>query len=75
MRVLFPSDWLADAPYEDRDLGVLKAGKESEVYLVSRCGPTRTCLMAEKRGSTGAFAMTISTSACGAKGRATKIVR
>jgi RIO kinase 1 len=46
---LFPSDWLADAPYEDRDLGVLKAGKESEVYLVSRIGPTRTCLMAEKR--------------------------
>jgi hypothetical protein len=46
---LFPSDWLADAPYEDFDLGVLKAGKESEVYLVSRTGPTRTCLMAEKR--------------------------
>jgi RIO kinase 1 len=46
---LFPSDWLADAPYEDLDLGVLKAGKESEVYLVSRTGPTRTCLMAEKR--------------------------
>ena len=49
MPTLFPSDWLADAPYEDRDLGVLKAGKESEVYLVSRTGPTRTCLMAEKR--------------------------
>jgi RIO kinase 1 len=47
--VLFPSDWLADAPYEESDLGVLKAGKESEVYLVSRTGPTRTCLMAEKR--------------------------
>jgi len=46
---LFPSEWLADAPYEDFDLGVLKAGKESEVYLVSRVGPTRTCLMAEKR--------------------------
>jgi RIO kinase 1 len=46
---LFPSDWLADAPYEEFDLGVLKAGKESEVYLVSRTGPTRTCLMAEKR--------------------------
>jgi RIO kinase 1 len=46
---LVPSDWLADAPYEDHDLGVLKAGKESEVYLVSRTGPTRTCLMAEKR--------------------------
>jgi RIO kinase 1 len=46
---LFPGDWLADAPYEDFDLGVLKAGKESEVYLVSRTGPTRTCLMAEKR--------------------------
>jgi RIO kinase 1 len=46
---LFPGEWLADAPYADRDLGVLKAGKESEVYLVSRTGPTRTCLMAEKR--------------------------
>ncbi len=46
---MFPSEWLADAPYEDFDLGVLKAGKESEVYLVSRVGPTRTCLMAEKR--------------------------
>ena len=49
MPALFPSDWLADAPYEEFDLGVLKAGKESEVYLVSRTGPTRTCLMAEKR--------------------------
>jgi RIO kinase 1 len=46
---LFPSDWLADAPYEDLDQGVLKAGKESEVYLVLRTGPTRTCRMAEKR--------------------------
>ena len=49
MRALFPSDWLADAPYEDQDLGMLKAGKESEVHLVARTGPTRTCLMAEKR--------------------------
>ena len=49
MPALFPGDWLADAPYEDFDLGVLKAGKESEIYLVSRVGPTRTCLMAEKR--------------------------
>jgi RIO kinase 1 len=46
---LFPSDWLADAPYEEIDLGILKAGKESEVHLVSRTGPTRSCLMAEKR--------------------------
>ena len=49
MRALFPSDWQADAPYEDHDLGVLKAGKESEVHLIARTGPTRTCLMAEKR--------------------------
>ena len=49
MPALFPRGWLADAPYEDLDLGVLKAGKESEVYLVLRTGPTRTCLMAEKR--------------------------
>jgi RIO kinase 1 len=46
---LFSSDWLADAPYEENDLGVLKAGKESEVHLVSRVGPTRSCLIAEKR--------------------------
>lgn len=49
MPALFESDWLADAPYEDRDLGVLKAGKESEVHLVLRTGPTRSCLIAEKR--------------------------
>jgi RIO kinase 1 len=46
---LFPGEWLADAPYEDQDLGMIKAGKESEVHLVARIGPTRTCLMAEKR--------------------------
>jgi RIO kinase 1 len=46
---LFPGEWLADAPYEDQDLGMIKAGKESEVHLVARTGPTRTCLMAEKR--------------------------
>ena len=49
MPQLLANDWLADAPYEDRDLGVLKAGKESEVYLISRTGPTRSCLIAEKR--------------------------
>ena len=49
MPALFPEDWLADAPYEDRELGVLKAGKESEVHLLERVGPTRTCLIAEKR--------------------------
>jgi RIO kinase 1 len=46
---LFPSAWLADAPFKDRDLGLLKAGKESEVHLISRTGPTRSCLIAEKR--------------------------
>jgi RIO kinase 1 len=46
---LFPRDWLADAPYVERELGVLKAGKESEVHLLSRTGPTRACLIAEKR--------------------------
>jgi RIO kinase 1 len=46
---LFADDWLADAPYEERDIGVLKAGKESEVHLVLRSGPTRSCLIAEKR--------------------------
>ena len=49
MPALFPEDWLADAPYEDRELGILKAGKESEVHLLARVGQTRTCLIAEKR--------------------------
>jgi RIO kinase 1 len=46
---LFASDWLADAPYEDRELGVLKAGKESAVHLLERVGVKGTCLIAEKR--------------------------
>lgn len=49
MSALFPSEWLADAPYEERDLGTLKSGKESEVRLIARTGPTRTCFIAEKR--------------------------
>jgi RIO kinase 1 len=44
-----PRDWLADAPYEEQYLGIIKAGKESEVHLLQRVGPTRACFIAEKR--------------------------
>jgi RIO kinase 1 len=46
---IFRSDWLTDPPYDDVHLGVLKAGKESEVHLLARVGATRTSLIAEKR--------------------------
>ncbi len=46
---LFAEDWLVRADYVDEDLGVLKAGKESEVRLVARRGAGRTSLLAEKR--------------------------
>jgi hypothetical protein len=48
-RDLFPSDWLVTGTYRDTRLGVIKAGKESEVHLVARTGSDRTTLLAEKR--------------------------
>ncbi|HEY6957818.1 MAG TPA: RIO1 family regulatory kinase/ATPase [Candidatus Limnocylindria bacterium] len=45
---LFPRDWLVPGERHD-ELGILKTGKESEVYLVARSGGGRTCLLAEKR--------------------------
>jgi RIO kinase 1 len=45
---LFPRDWLVPGERHD-ELGILKTGKESEVYLVARSGDGRTCLLAEKR--------------------------
>ena len=42
-------DWLIDEPFEDRPAGVLKSGKEAEVFLVERRYPTTTRLLAHKR--------------------------
>ena len=44
-----PPDWLVPEPYTDTDLGVLKTGKEAQVSLVERTGPTGgRCLLARK---------------------------
>lgn len=45
---LFPQDWLAPGETHE-ELGILKTGKESDVYLVARSGGGRTTLLAEKR--------------------------
>jgi RIO kinase 1 len=41
--------WLVREAYQDRTLGVLKSGKEAEVFLVERRDDTRACLLAHKR--------------------------
>ena len=41
--------WLIDHSYEDHRLGVLKSGKEAEVFLVERRSPNGSCLLAHKR--------------------------
>jgi len=46
---LLPPDWLVPSGYRDETLGVLKAGKESEVHLVARTDGHRTSYIAEKR--------------------------
>ncbi|MGH2450929.1 MAG: RIO1 family regulatory kinase/ATPase [Candidatus Limnocylindria bacterium] len=47
---LFAPDWLVDGDYHEETLGLLKAGKESEVSLVARVGGDgRTSFLAEKR--------------------------
>jgi len=46
---LFAADWLVPHSYRDDLLGVLKSGKESEVYLVARSDRSRTSYLAEKR--------------------------
>jgi RIO kinase 1 len=51
-RDLFPSGWLVTGGYRDMPLGVVKTGKESEVYLVARTAGDRTTLLAEKRFKT-----------------------
>ena len=45
---LFPADWLVPGERHE-DLGILMAGKESDVHLVARHGAGRTVLVAEKR--------------------------
>jgi RIO kinase 1 len=45
---LFPEDWLVRYEYTDAQLGTLKSGKESDVYLVERSANGRSCLLAEK---------------------------
>jgi RIO kinase 1 len=46
---LFADDWLVEYDYEEEALGVLKAGKESEVRLIARTSGDRTSYIAEKR--------------------------
>jgi RIO kinase 1 len=43
-------DWLVSHSFEERPAGVLKSGKEAEVFLVERVAADgRTCLLAHKR--------------------------
>ena len=46
---ILPPDWLVLSGYRDETLGVLKAGKESEVHLVARSDGHRISYLAEKR--------------------------
>ncbi len=41
--------WLITHSYEDHRVGVLKSGKEAEVFLVERRSATASCLLAHKR--------------------------
>ncbi len=42
--------WLVDDPVDERELGVLRSGKEAQIDLVERVGADgRTCLVARKR--------------------------
>lgn len=42
-------EWLIDTAFEERPVGVLKSGKEAEVFVVERRSATATCLLAHKR--------------------------
>jgi RIO kinase 1 len=45
-----PPDWLIADSYEERRVGLLKSGKEAEVFLVERSTDEgRSCLLAHKR--------------------------
>lgn len=52
---LFADDWLITHDYEDEVLGIVKAGKESEVSLIARTDDARTCYIAEKRFKSRGF--------------------
>lgn len=41
--------WLITHSFTERDAGVLKSGKEAEVFLVERVSAEATCLLAHKR--------------------------
>ncbi len=41
--------WLIDHSFEEHPLGVLKSGKEAEVFLVERVSASGACLLAHKR--------------------------
>lgn len=41
--------WVIEHSFEDHRLGVLKSGKEAEVFLVERRSTDRSCLLAHKR--------------------------
>ena len=42
-------DWLIEESFEDRTVGVLRSGKEAEVFLVERRGESAACFLAHKR--------------------------
>ena len=42
-------DWLISDAFEEHTVGVLKSGKEAEVFLVERVSTGRDCLLAHKR--------------------------
>ncbi len=42
-------EWLIEESFVDRPVGVLRSGKEAEVFLVERRGPSASCLLAHKR--------------------------
>ena len=42
-------EWLIDESFEERQIGVIKSGKEAEVFLVERRSATGRCLLAHKR--------------------------
>jgi RIO kinase 1 len=44
-----PPPWLIHGSYQDHPLGVLKSGKEAEVFLLERRSADGSCLLAHKR--------------------------
>lgn len=44
-----PDGLILEGYLEDEPLGLLKSGKEADVYLIERRAPDRSCLLAEKR--------------------------